>query len=182
MINITHWKVYPLWKMNKSIHRALLKFSENNTHSTSRVAKNPLWPLRWRHNEHDGVSNHQRFDCLLDRLFRPRSKKTSSSASLAFVRGIHRWPVNSPHKGPVTRKMFPFDDVMMANNKFGQHPESRVPGLFSMPNSIFGLVLFSCSLPEAIREIDGFATHMCATGEIEVVFKDAYLQDYANIG
>ena len=37
------------------------------------------------------------------------------SASLAFVRGIHRWPVNSPHKGPVTRKMFPFDDVIMGN-------------------------------------------------------------------
>ena len=36
-----------------------------------------------------------------------------SSASLAFVRGIHRWPVNSSHIGPVTRKMFPFDDVIM---------------------------------------------------------------------
>ena len=35
------------------------------------------------------------------------------SASLAFVRGIHRWPVNSPHKEPVTREMFPFDDVIM---------------------------------------------------------------------
>ena len=40
-------------------------------------------------------------------------RKHQSSASLAFVRGIHRWPVNSPHKGPVTRKMFPFDDVIM---------------------------------------------------------------------
>ena len=40
-------------------------------------------------------------------------RKHQSSASLAFVRGIHRWPVNSPHKGPVTRKMFPFDDVVM---------------------------------------------------------------------
>ena len=40
-------------------------------------------------------------------------RKLQSSASLAFVRGIHRWPVNSPHKGPVTRKMFPFDDVIM---------------------------------------------------------------------
>ena len=39
--------------------------------------------------------------------------KKISSASLAFVRGIHRWPVNSPHKWPVTRKMFPFDDVIM---------------------------------------------------------------------
>ena len=40
-------------------------------------------------------------------------RKHLSSASLAFVRGIHRWPVNSPHKWPVTGKMFPFDDVIM---------------------------------------------------------------------
>ena len=40
-------------------------------------------------------------------------RKHQSSASLAFVRGIHRRPVNSPHKWPVTRKMSPFDDVIM---------------------------------------------------------------------
>ena len=40
-------------------------------------------------------------------------RKHQSSASLAFVRGIHRWSVNSPHKGPVTWKMFPFHDVIM---------------------------------------------------------------------
>ena len=40
-------------------------------------------------------------------------RKHQSSASLAFVRGIHRWAGNSPHKGPVTRKMFPVDDVIM---------------------------------------------------------------------
>ena len=40
-------------------------------------------------------------------------RKHQSSASLAFAQGIHRWPVNSPHKWPVTRKMFPFDDVIM---------------------------------------------------------------------
>ena len=40
-------------------------------------------------------------------------RKHQSSASLAFVRGIHRRPVNSPHKRPVTLKMFPFDDVIM---------------------------------------------------------------------
>ena len=40
-------------------------------------------------------------------------RKHQSFTSLASVRGIHRWPVNSPHKGPVTRKMFPFDDVTM---------------------------------------------------------------------
>ena len=41
-------------------------------------------------------------------------RKHQSSESLAFVQGIHRGPVNSPHKWPVTRKMFPFDDVIMA--------------------------------------------------------------------
>ena len=40
-------------------------------------------------------------------------RKRQCSASLAFVRGIHRWPVNSPHKRPVTRKMFLFDDVII---------------------------------------------------------------------
>ena len=54
-------------------------------------------PLRWRHNEHNGVSTvYSGAD----------QRKHQSSASLAFVRGIHRWPVNSPHKGPVTRKSF----------------------------------------------------------------------------
>ena len=41
-------------------------------------------------------------------------RKYQNSASLAFVRGIHRWPVNSPHKWPVKRKMFPFHDVIMS--------------------------------------------------------------------
>ena len=49
-------------------------------------------PLQWRHNERDDVSNHQRLDCLL------------------------QWLVNSPHKGPVRRKMFPFDDVIMPSS------------------------------------------------------------------
>ena len=40
-------------------------------------------------------------------------RKHQSSASLAFEWEIHRWPVNSPHKWLVTRKMFPFDDVIM---------------------------------------------------------------------
>ena len=40
-------------------------------------------------------------------------RKHQSPASLAFVRGIHRWPVNSPHKGPATWKMFPFDEGIM---------------------------------------------------------------------
>ena len=67
--------------------------------------------LQWCHNERDGVSNHQPQDCLLSRLFRQKIKeRNQSSASLAFGRGIHRI---SPHKRPVTQKMFPFDDVIM---------------------------------------------------------------------
>ena len=40
-------------------------------------------------------------------------RKHQSSASLAFVRGIHQWPVNSPHKWPVRQRKFPFDDIIM---------------------------------------------------------------------
>ena len=43
-------------------------------------------------------------------------RKHQSSASLAFVRGIHLWSVNSPYKGPMARKMFPFDDVNIIMN------------------------------------------------------------------
>ena len=45
-------------------------------------------------------------------------RKHRSYASLAFVRGIHHWPVNSPHKWPVTRKIFPFDDVIVIGFHF----------------------------------------------------------------
>ena len=63
--------------------------------------------LQWRHNGRDGVSNHQPHDCLLNRLFRRRSKKTSKLRVTGLCAG------NSPHKWPITRKMFPFDDVIM---------------------------------------------------------------------
>ena len=69
--------------------------------------------LHWRHNDHDGVSNHQPHGCLLNRLFRRRSKKTSKLRVIGLCVRNSPGPVNSPHKGPVTRKMFPFDDVIM---------------------------------------------------------------------
>ena len=68
--------------------------------------------LRWRHNERNNVWNRQPHDCLLNRLFRRRSKKTSKLRVTGLCAGNSPWPVNSPHKVPVTRKMFPFDDVM----------------------------------------------------------------------
>ena len=63
--------------------------------------------LQWRHNRQDGVSNHRRLDYLLHRFFWRRSQKTWKHR----VTGLCE--VNSPHKGPVTRGMFPFDDVIM---------------------------------------------------------------------
>ena len=51
-------------------------------------------------------------------------RKHQSSASLAFAWRIHRWPINYPHKGPVTRRMFPFDDVII---KYCLHKWNAMP-------------------------------------------------------
>ena len=77
--------------------------------------------LHWRHNNHDGVSNHQPHACLLNRLFERRSKKTSKLRVTGLCAGNSPGPVNSPHKGPVTRKMFAFDDVIMCLSIFIFH-------------------------------------------------------------
>ena len=76
---------------------------------------NGVETLHWRHNDHDGVSNHQPHGCLLIRLFRRRSKKASKLRVTGLGVGNSPGPANSPHKGPVTRKMFPFGDVIMDN-------------------------------------------------------------------
>ena len=57
-------------------------------------------------------------------------RKHQSSASLAFVRGIHRGPVNFPHKWSVTRKMFQFDDVIMCQkNQFTLFTNNSFPNM-----------------------------------------------------
>ena len=53
----------------------------------------------WRHNEHDGVSNHQHHDCLLNRLFRRRSKKISNLRVIGLCAG------NSPVTGEFSAQM-----------------------------------------------------------------------------
>ena len=79
--------------------------------------------LHWRHNDHDGVSNHQPRGCLLNRLFRRISKKTSKLRVTGLCAGNSPGPVNSTPKGPVTRKMFSFDDVIMfSSNSVSDHP------------------------------------------------------------
>ena len=97
------------------------------------VTVKTMLPLRWRHNDYDSVSNHQPHGCLLNRLFGHRSKKTSKLRVTGLCAGNSPGPVNSPHKGPVTRKMFPFDYVIMTKRDFGTTnnwiPSERVWGL-----------------------------------------------------
>ena len=71
--------------------------------------------LRWRHNGLDGVSNHQPHDCSLNRLFRRRSMSSSKlRVTGLYARNSPVTAVNSSHKWPVTRKMFPLDDVIIS--------------------------------------------------------------------
>ena len=73
-----------------------------------------LWcSLQSHHNEHDGVSNHQTHDCLLNRLIRRRSKKTSKLRVTGLCEGNPLVTGGFPHKEPDTPKMFPCDDVIL---------------------------------------------------------------------
>ena len=117
LITVHIWQILPQLKLRNSVSCMFLLSSWDEKSLSDLLSQQMVsqsMALRWRHNGRVSVSNHQPHDCLLNRLFRRRSKKDQSSASLAFVWGIHRGPVNSPHKWPVTRKMFSFDDVIMA--------------------------------------------------------------------
>ena len=103
--------------LNSTVVEVPSQNSEPESHDfeTSRdlAVNRPSASLRWRQNGRDSVSNHQPHDCLFNRLFRRRSKKTSKLRVTGLCVGNSPRPVNSPHKGPVTRKMFPFDDIIM---------------------------------------------------------------------
>ena len=105
------------------------------------VGSHPL-SLQWRYNGCDGVLNHQTHHCLLNRLFRRRSKKTSKLRVTGLCAGNHRWPVNSPHKGPVTRKMFPFDDIIMFPQLIVPYVRTLWPAFTDFKTSIHHRVSF----------------------------------------
>ena len=103
-------------------------------------------------------------------------RKHQSSASVAFVRGIHWGPVNSPHKWPVTRKIFPFDDVIMRSNyssKLWTHALDRViqlPAVFSWRRhgmKMFSVSMFLCGLPTT----GGFSSQKASDAEMARVPK-----------
>ena len=71
----------------------------------------PIFPLQWRHNG-AMASQITSLTILYSTVYSSANqRKHQSAASLVFVRGTHQWTVNSSYKWPVTRKMFPFDDV-----------------------------------------------------------------------
>ena len=87
----------------------------------------PSWPL-WRHCNEWFLTVKSQWaqwrlespapwssSVLLNRLCTHRSKKTSKPRVTGLCKGIYRWPVNFPHKGPVTRKMFPFYHLMTSS-------------------------------------------------------------------
>ena len=88
------------------------------------------YSLRRRHTEHDGVSNHQPCHCLLNRLFRHRSKKTSNLRVTGLCAG--NWPVtvNSPHKWPVTRKCFHLMTSSFRSASWQKHKHNQTRGVF----------------------------------------------------
>ena len=127
--------------------------------------------LHWRHNDHDGVSNHQPHGCLLNHLFRRRSKKTSKLHVTGLCVGNSPGPVNSPHKGPVTRKMFPFDDVIMLAKLLPQlceHGQSET--IFFLPvRCSFAVAVAAGGLETArIFQIDFSYLYNCC-GQVYIV-------------
>ena len=91
--------------------------------------------------------------------------KYQSSTSLAFMRGIHRSPVDSPHKGPVTRKMFPFDDIIMipswnlcAYSVYSRlHFQIRVTNYFLCPTSVDLQIAFESLGDDAFCQNDTYS-------------------------
>ena len=83
-------------------------------------------------------------DCLPNLCSGTDQRKYQSSASLAFVRGIHQWPVNFPHKGPVTWKMFSFHDVIMILTKLHSAIPIACNTLKFLLMPIFNYLIFNC--------------------------------------
>ena len=113
--------------------------------------------LQSHHNKRDCVSNHRRLDRLLSRLFRRRSKKTSKFRVTGLCEENPPVTCGFPHKGPVPRKMFPFDDIIMTTYLVFQlqHEENRSIGPFlykrdnhqTRPINLVNGMAHKCNLP-----------------------------------
>ena len=128
------------WKCVQCTQLLALFFSKELREDAPLLARKSL---QWRHNGCDGVSNHQPHDCLLNRLFGRRSKKTSKLRVTVLCVGIHRGPVNSPHKWPVTQKMFTF--VILMTSSCARSGMSFVSSKSEQSFRFISIVL--CSIP-----------------------------------
>ena len=101
------------WRVDRGI--VTMVFSSPNRESYLYLSPAAYFviSLQCSHNERDGVSNQRRRDGSRHRLVRRRSKKTSKVRVTVVAIEIHRLTLKSPHKRLVTRKIFPFDDVIM---------------------------------------------------------------------
>ena len=106
-----HWLTFiPAWISNCTRYKVRdeITYSFSNFNGcTVEVSES----LQWRHNGRDGVSNHQPHHFLLNCLFKAQIKEKIKAPRHWPL--CHRWPVNSPHKWPVTRERFPFDDAIV---------------------------------------------------------------------
>ena len=80
-------------------------------------------------------------------------RKHQIPASLAFVRGIHRWPVNYPHKGPVSRKKLPFDYVIMTGGMAVRYATTNRAQLMNCTHAASISVPHICSSVKYIRQV-----------------------------
>ena len=128
-------------------HHKLKSFNTSPVHILN--SKDPQidvdYTLQWPHKEHNGVSIHQCLDCLLNQFSDADQRKYQSSTSLAFERRIHQSSVNSPHKWPVKRDMFPFDDIIM----YPSDAEMSDRCLTDVDLRVFAIWATSISLPES---------------------------------
>ena len=100
----------------------------------------PVIPLQWRHDERDGISNHQPHDCLLNCLFRCWSKKTAKLRVTGLCEENSLVTGKFPAQRQVTRKMFPFDNVIMQKVFHVMVNVSRDICLYSISYILFGNV------------------------------------------
>ena len=122
--------------------------------------------LQWRHNERDGDSNHQAHDCLFNHLFRRWWKKTSKLRVTGRCEGNSPVTGEFPAQGPVTRKMFPFDDVIMkvygtfsprtsfvqyVTNNYGLNTLRPRQNGHHFPDDIFKWIFFNCNVWTVLR-------------------------------
>ena len=124
VLNAKQWLAYGYthWHAANIIIKLMMNYSWHKTRKLSLITVGcthyitvPSHDIIAMSHEYHVVSTQLSFDCLFNRSCRPTSKKHQSLHYWPFVRGIHRWPANSSHKEPLTRKKLPCDDVIMTS-------------------------------------------------------------------